>query len=171
MLHIVIELLKTRVARSGAVCKTVVCESCQWRYDYEMHRTEKLAKLSSAKSLEQAAEAKLQAMLEEECDAVPCPSCGWYQQNMVLRMRQDYSRFSFWPVGLALGSVLSFMAAFLAIPAGPTVGPWWAGACILAMVLCLVGIPASYGYRLYKRFTYNPNAIHFRHESFDSPAG
>jgi hypothetical protein len=65
----------------GTVNKRNSCERCGHDYAYRMTRRA-------------SGDARLRRELERDCDPVPCPSCGWYQTQMVTYLRhQRYGRF------------------------------------------------------------------------------
>jgi hypothetical protein len=82
--------------RSGVVVKFVQCVECDCGYAYEMERTIQASAFSplglsgkaSARAATEDAVRRLDRALRESCDPVPCPRCGWYQSNMVKRVRQ-----------------------------------------------------------------------------------
>jgi hypothetical protein len=81
---------------SGAVLKLVHCECCEAQYVYRMERSAKgqgtsVWFLNNAGAARAASEAdtQLRCMLERDVDPVPCPKCGWYQQNMLRSARSE----------------------------------------------------------------------------------
>jgi hypothetical protein len=101
----------TTLAKGKAV-KKVHCESCGNDYVYLMKRgfegletawlssTEKKAKdMSKMKAV-----LGLQMMLDADCELIPCPECGWYQPNMVKKIRQGF-RDNFATAGLIMIAV------------------------------------------------------------------
>jgi hypothetical protein len=83
---------------SGAILKPVHCEQCHAEYVYRMARVG-LGSGTSLLFLEnqgaqdratQQAANELGGRLLRECDAVPCPACGWYQREMVDALRRDH---------------------------------------------------------------------------------
>jgi hypothetical protein len=94
---------------SGATYKMVECEECNQKYVYQMVRTgegrgNSLYFLDNAGARRRAqgqAKAVLEHKLKKECDAVPCPKCGWYQEQMVVKMRNEY-RLWLWYTGLVV---------------------------------------------------------------------
>jgi hypothetical protein len=120
---------------SGSVLKFVPCEQCGTEYVYQMERTAtgsgtSLLFLDNEGASERAssqAEAQLRRKLERGVDLVPCPRCGWYQQNMIPKARKQYRRWmlntgavlavSLLPVGL-------FGAMANAGKHGPPTIPW-----------------------------------------------
>jgi hypothetical protein len=114
LIHLVV--VQSRATAEGAAVKEVECELCGFHYVYRLQRTaEGIATrlfLTDQDATAQKAHAKLQRMLEEDCDPVPCPTCGWYQAAMVLHIRrQRYHRL------LRAGPVLLLTA--LGLGAGP----------------------------------------------------
>jgi hypothetical protein len=170
--HILLEVLKTRVARCGTVRKQVICENCNARYGYDMRRTVTLAGFSTAAALEQQAEARLQQRLYHECEAVPCPGCGWYQRDMVSRLRRGYlRRVPLWIFGLALWSGSFFVAAMIVAVAAPNHDQqtaWLVGGCSLGGVLCAAAIVAGFVCRVYRWWNYNPNPVDPQHDAWRS---
>jgi hypothetical protein len=159
-------LVETKVTRSGSVLKKVRCENCTLDYEYEMHRTVKLHADAAKDELARRAELRLQRQLDEECDLVPCPYCGWYQRHMIERARQVATQaVPAWViVGFLLGSLLACWTAGTIINPddcavfGACTG-WLVGAgaavCGLAVVLFI-------GHRVRRRFAYNPNATRWK---------
>jgi hypothetical protein len=97
------------VAATAAVMKQVHCERCGAHYHYAMARTGLARDCSfyclneeqtKARAHEKAS-AAARELLEKECEAVPCPSCGWYQQDVVAHLRKN--RFPrVWKAGMGL---------------------------------------------------------------------
>ena len=87
--HLAIWLSHNRVKRSGRILRTVRCENCTLSYEYAMQRTVKLHGESAEEVLAAEAERQLRKQLATECDLVPCPSCGWYQQHMIDQARKQ----------------------------------------------------------------------------------
>jgi hypothetical protein len=161
IIHLLIWLMQNRASRSGSVMKTVRCENCTLSYEYEMRRTVKLRGEAATDALAAEAERRLRKQLAQECDAVPCPSCGWYQRYMVEWIRRRAIRHvPVWVVPLVIVTALSITTALvLALPnqrfgpAGASVGialgaVGGAGALVLVLFV---------GYRVYRRTAYNPN--------------
>jgi hypothetical protein len=100
---------------SGSILKRVQCEQCEHEYGYLMTRKGRglarswmfLDKQGASESANRKAEKQLFRRLEQSCDPVPCPRCGWYQEEMVRRLRRNHFRWLFF-IGLALAG-----AAFL----------------------------------------------------------
>jgi hypothetical protein len=86
---------------SGQAIKLVGCEQCGAEYVYQVMRTatgegtsflflnnEGASKLASSR-----AESRIQEVLERCVDLVPCPTCGWYQRDMVPKARRLHRRW------------------------------------------------------------------------------
>jgi hypothetical protein len=86
------------VSATGSVVKLVECESCKGEYVYKLTRQGEgsgtsmlfLDNEGAQGRAEQEARQLLLERLLTSCDPVPCPFCGWYQQNMVDRMRRHH---------------------------------------------------------------------------------
>jgi hypothetical protein len=89
------------VTTTGSVMKFVDCESCKGEYVYKLTREGKgegtdmlfLDNKGAIDRAEQEARSLMVARLAKSCDPVPCPMCGWYQQQMVERMRYHHHRW------------------------------------------------------------------------------
>jgi hypothetical protein len=89
---------------SGGTYKFVECEACQQKYVYRMVRKAKgqgdsLYFLDNAGAQDRAqskANADLQKALANDCDPVPCPKCGSYQDDMVAKLCREYRMWMFW---------------------------------------------------------------------------
>jgi hypothetical protein len=83
---------------AGAALKLVCCEACAVGYVYRMNRSVQQMETSSfflnnagaEAGAASKAEAQLRDELERSVDAVPCPACGWYQQNMLRKARTEH---------------------------------------------------------------------------------
>jgi hypothetical protein len=64
----------------GQTAKVVSCEKCQRRYAYELWRSGYNAE-------------HLKQLLATEFEAIPCPACGWYQSNMIPKVRKRHRRW------------------------------------------------------------------------------
>jgi hypothetical protein len=155
---------------TGSLLKIVQCEKCSRYYGYEL-----VAKVSASDTsflfldnegassrAVTAAETKLLHTLEASCLPVPCPTCGWYQQNMILRMRGNYLKWmrtvALWLVLLPFFSCLGFgwlvqesQKSGQGLPSGASWGVWslWIFTGILVSGLPLV--------RRYLSSRYDPN--------------
>jgi hypothetical protein len=81
----------TATAKDTAV-KEAKCEQCDCEYFYQVFRSatgrSTAFLVADHHSAQQQADEELLDLLIDACDPVPCPNCGWYQQNMVARARQ-----------------------------------------------------------------------------------
>ncbi|HYV34365.1 MAG TPA: hypothetical protein VE988_01595, partial [Gemmataceae bacterium] len=77
--------------------KHVLCEFCSMPFAYQLQRAAKVIDVGhryfetnggNSKDALQRANIKLRSKLDNAFDIVPCPACGWYQQNMVLKARK-----------------------------------------------------------------------------------
>lgn len=162
IVHLIIWLMQNKASRSGSVMKTVRCENCTLGYEYEMRRRVTLRGEAAKEALAAEAERRLRKQLAQECDAVPCPSCGWYQRHMIEQVRRQAMRHvPGWILPLVLVTAVSIAASLLLVlvpkqrfgPAGVSVGfalGALGGAGALVLVLFV-------GYRVYRRTLYNPN--------------
>jgi hypothetical protein len=121
---------------SGATLKSVRCERCHAEYVYRMERDgsgsgTSLLFLDNQGARDRAAQQaadELGGRLRRECDAVPCPACGWYQRAMIDALRRDH-RGWMQDTGLVLlaVSVIGLTVAYVNwlpnFPHGP-VAPW-----------------------------------------------
>jgi hypothetical protein len=80
--------------------KVVNCEKCKRCYTYDLKR--------SWYNVEQ-----LQEALATGIEAIPCPACGWYQSNMILKAQNLHRRWV-----LYVGQCLTIG------PIGPAVAGW-----------------------------------------------
>jgi uncharacterized protein (TIGR03067 family) len=87
---------------SGAVVKSVRCESCHAEYVYQLERTVTGSATTSwfffgrSGAIERAsalAKVTLDHALQEGMDVVPCPACGWYQPDMIPEARRQHRRW------------------------------------------------------------------------------
>jgi hypothetical protein len=148
--HVPLDWIYTATA-SGAVLKTVRCESCQAEYVYRLERTctgsgtSRVLFFDKAGATERAlaaAQKELRRSLRDGFDVVPCPTCGWYQQYMVHQARRQ--RFDWMlllgvllTAGLLPLGMLGLLINSGASPPRPPVIPWdamLAGFVLLALV-------------------------------------
>jgi hypothetical protein len=129
LFHLLMALLfpEVRKSKKGTIRKDVTCELCSKEYSYELSRKGSGRStgfiLSNAALMEarERAQANLAKILSNACDPVPCPYCGWYQEDMVLRARQLRYRWMN-QVGLYLFpiSVIIGMIGLVGLLAGST---------------------------------------------------
>lgn len=154
---------------SGALVKKVRCESCYKHYVYQMHRTGTgtgssplfLDNEGASGRAQSGAMLNLIHQLENTVDVVPCPNCGWYQDDMVKKARRGYRRWM-----LSVGACLTLGLVPVAVignfintgldgrePTIPTNYFWTAiGAIALIGVCFIVG-------RTYLTSIYDPNNL------------
>jgi len=89
--HLVVQDVES--TQMGTTRKIVNCELCGKDYSYSLSRTAKghatnfLFGQAGHAAASVRAQASLARVLEKAGDPVPCPICGWYQKDMVLRAR------------------------------------------------------------------------------------
>jgi hypothetical protein len=141
-------------AVQGAVWKFVSCAHCQQRYAYllELEATGEdhdLLFLDGEGSAERARALAEQNLLQKSRNVVlpvPCPNCGFYQDDMSRKLKNEESINSLQIAGVVLG-VLSFVPLAFGIPY------IW----ILTIVLAVAGLALlAYGYVV--AFRFDPNA-------------
>jgi hypothetical protein len=101
--------LEYSCTKAGAVLKVVHCECCGAAYGYQLKRSARgegssflsLDDEGAAARAASRAEVELRDKLERGVDAVPCPACGWYQQDMLLKARSKH-RYGMLYTGLCL---------------------------------------------------------------------
>jgi hypothetical protein len=94
----------------GRVLKSVHCEQCRAEFVYSLEREAVgvgtsilfLDNEGASKRAASDAEKSLQKTLDQECDPVPCPSCGWYQAPMVKLLRKQHRSWLVWAGGILL---------------------------------------------------------------------
>lgn len=120
----------------GRVFKFVRCEKCNSEFAYEMKREGSgsgtailFVKNQGARERASAkAQAELSSRLQNECDPVPCPECGCYQEHMIPVIRRN---FQFWMtvsgLFLLLGGFILFLWFVGAGLSGDPSNNAWAG--------------------------------------------
>jgi hypothetical protein len=81
----------------GKVPRFVTCEQCGHAFGYWLKRTGAgsassylgIGMIGGRERASSRAEDNLEQRLRTECDAVPCPSCGWYQEHMIEQTRHE----------------------------------------------------------------------------------
>lgn len=165
---------------TGSIIRLVRCEQCNYEYAYQMNRKIKGRALSpyavntnqAAALSERRAQKRLEYALRNSCDPVPCPACGWYQRDMIQRLKKLRLR---WIPKLAIAmiplSVFVFVIVFsllfnTAIPkehhpviAGLAVAGAW---CVVGMLL--LG-------RIILNQIYDPNSTSFDYRIAKGKAG
>jgi hypothetical protein len=113
------------------IVRQVRCEKCNASYNYPVVRTAvgtgrsayMLDNAGAQSRAKASAQSKLQAAISNGVEVVPCPSCGWLQQNMVRLLRDRQYVWTF-PAGLATAIVAGFVALVVALLA-------WNGSALL----------------------------------------
>jgi hypothetical protein len=146
--------VKRVAAVRGAVWKGVVCAHCQQSYAYllELEGTGEdldllfLDEQGSAERAQAQAEQNFAQRSRNVVLPVPCPSCGFYQDDMARQLKDDASINSLQIAGMVI-ALLSFVPWAFGIPY----------AWILTMVLAVTGLAVvAWGYVL--AFCFDPNA-------------
>jgi hypothetical protein len=153
---------------AGAVVKLVYCDSCGAGYAYRMNRSVQEVEGSSfflhnaeaEAGAASKAEAQLRGTLERSVDPVPCPACGWYQQNMLRSARREHRLGMLYTgLGLTIGviavALIGVVINALAGPPGYPVISWhifWG--VLIAMGIPGIGLMAA---KLVLAACYDPN--------------
>ena len=95
---------------TGSVIKKVRCEHCSVEYVYRMERKVTgrgyspifLDNDGASDRAQDSARQKLGEEIDKGTDIVPCPSCGWLQNNMVRKLKKQWILITLlvWPVTL-----------------------------------------------------------------------
>ncbi len=152
---------------SAGILKDVRCEQCQAGYVYWMTRSATGRstsilfidmKVAQERAAVRAAES-LQRKLEKGCEVVPCPACGWIQEQMIAKARRDY--WPWWPnvrsalyVLIAVFFALTMVFWYMRTPAAPAI-VFGAPAALGICVLVAVALPIT---RSILSARYDPNA-------------
>src|ERR1700689_2583979 len=97
-----------QASAQGSVPKLVECDQCQFEYVYLLSRSVETEQTSllfldnerAREDAERLARTYLQESLDQGCEVVPCPKCGWVQEHMVQRARELHYR---WMDPIAVG--------------------------------------------------------------------
>ena len=146
--------VKRVAAVQGAVWKFVSCAHCQQRYAYllELEATgtdHDLLFLDAKGSAERARAQAEQNLVQKSRNVVipvPCPSCGFYQNDMARMLKDERSMNRLQIAGLVI-AVLSLIPLTLGIPY------IW----VLSIVLAVIGL-ALVAWGLVLAFRFDPNA-------------
>jgi hypothetical protein len=123
--------------------KLVRCEKCQCPFGYRMQRTvseQAPAGWDEEKQkaeLVKRAERKAKEVLRHECDPVPCPQCGDFQDDMVAAIREQE-----WGIAVPALGTLGF-GAIAAVTVSYIGSIWWvllAGATLVSLVSLLIAL-------------------------------
>jgi hypothetical protein len=152
----------TRTAK-GTTLKEVRCEACRFEYCYRLHRQVFVGDPRMPWPGDGAwkiADDKLKKELRRGCDPVPCPACGWYQADMVKRLRR--LKYQPWLIAAIILSVISSILAFMVVNSfsvGPT-SPW-GRACYFLLSFLVVSLCVALtclGHTIRLAFSFDPNA-------------
>jgi hypothetical protein len=106
---------------------------------------------------EEQARRRLIRALEHEIDAVPCPACGWFQQNMIPILRAARNRWMFYT---ALGLIFVLVFALLStwvIYLGSRQTPEWL-VILLGVDAGIAGLAVGlFVYRRVRSASWDPN--------------
>jgi hypothetical protein len=108
----------------GSTAVAVRCEKCAQKYYYKLTCTAiarggalyGIGQEKAKRFARRMAKKKLSQMLETEIRAVPCPHCGWYQEEMIPVLRESHLRslrtcgISFLVVGCICGPIAAMGA-------------------------------------------------------------
>src|ERR1051326_5823491 len=101
---------------SGSALKLVACERCQSECVYRLGRTS-FARVQGEVFVDSEEDAELAASHAEELleetlegaiDPVPCPVCGWYQEDMVVEARKRHRYWMAFMGGCLLFGIIPF---------------------------------------------------------------
>ena len=148
-----------RCTLSGSACKFVECEQCRNKYVYSITRSMEgqgsslyfLDNTGAAGRARDRASAALQQLLATDCDPVPCPRCGWYQAEMVAKLRRNHKAWLYWVwVSLLFAFVICSVIGWLM---------FWNpnGATAATLTLCVAGtiVAGAVGVMFYHRHLRN----------------
>lgn len=163
--HSVLAWNEYTYSASGGAYKFVVCEKCKQKYVYCMVRSGDgqgtslyfLDNSGAQRRAEDQAHAVLQHRLKAECDPVPCPKCGWYQKDMVAKLRRDYQPWLYW-TGI-LASFAGTLCAALGYPMLSYDYRFYASILFIAAFLGVGGGMTAFFCRSRGAARFEPNAI------------
>jgi len=92
-IHLLAHLVgEAHATEDGETIKEVKCEACGFEYVYQLQRSAGGRAtgflVGDYEAAADRARENLREILENACDPIPCPACGWYQRPMVRRVRQ-----------------------------------------------------------------------------------
>ena len=135
----------------GQTLKSVTCEQCQAEYVYSLQREASgegtswlfLDDEGASERAERRARAAMDKALREECDAVPCPACGWYQAPMQTMLRAQYRSWMLWLGGTLL--VVTFFAGLVLYVNYVSIHGPNPRATFIAWMIVGLGVPGGIG--------------------------
>jgi hypothetical protein len=131
---------------SGGTVKFVECEECRQKFVYYMVRQAQgqgsslyfLDNVGAEGRAQSAAQSSLQKQLTSDCDAIPCPKCNKFQEEMVARLKRNHRIWMYWT------GLLSFFVAVITGSAGwimfnhPNAGV--SGVVVLCLAPLIIGL-------------------------------
>jgi hypothetical protein len=149
---------------SGSVDRVVDCESCHQSYVYVVNRTgigktTNLIFQDGSDAYRRAgaiAKSQLERRLEVGIEIVPCPSCGWFQKDMVTLARSRHLRSLLYLAMMLItaATIVFLIGVFSLLRPGPQSIPSgvWVGMGVLAVsAIVLVAV------RFWLSTTFDPN--------------
>jgi hypothetical protein len=151
-------LLSKNVKVRGSTVVGTRCQQCGEKYHYQLKRAAWGQNPSKTMAREMA-QKQLRGKLRNDIDPVPCPDCGWFQEEMVLLLRERRLR---WLRALGIACVALGMALGLGVAiwaqeqlVSPTVATLLAALAIA--VVPLLGGAAFLLLRHFDNARYDPN--------------
>lgn len=150
---------------SRKITRQAVCENCRTVYAFQVTRSASgrgtsaymVNNQGARRRAQERALAKLEAAIASAVDPVPCPTCGWFQSDMVQMMRARKHRWAM-PVGLTValagGAIAMLLLSALSLEG------WQYAALGLAGGLSVVGGVGLILYARHLRAHFDPNADH-----------
>ncbi|MBL8794571.1 MAG: hypothetical protein JNM56_11750 [Planctomycetia bacterium] len=151
---------------AGAALKLVQCEKCQAVYMYRMERQVQSSETSwlfvDGQGAENRAAARarqqLEQTLEHDCDPVPCPECGCYQEPMFAAVRQRHRRWMFY-LGVLLLAISCVSPCQLATVSAKSQDPTVARQLLITVLLVsLMGGISLIMVRKLQSMNWDPNS-------------
>ena len=140
----------------GSIIKFLRCEQCGKAYAYEMLRG------ADGENF-RLANMRLRSKLERSCDPVPCPDCGWYQQQMVHRLREKHLAWlqflaqALVPISIGVLVVFMSIAVDLSGNPGDRLSYIWYVLPLLGFAVMLAAAAAMFILRKVLCDEYDPN--------------
>jgi hypothetical protein len=162
--------MESSCTAAGVTIKKVICERCSEGYSYRLRR-QVTAKAGGYPGVDPVAanlnaQHRLHVLLQSEIDAVPCPHCGWYQEEMVRKIRKLHFRVLFRAGLFLLGiaPILAFVAILLPafdVEIGPVArNPHTVRALAFLAIIALVLGGCLTVAKLFLSRLHDPNARH-----------
>lgn len=160
------------VQATGSVTKSVCCERCHCQYHYTAQRIGVghgmsvlwLDNNGASKRAHSKATADLERKLVRVTEAVPCPTCYWYQRNMLGILKQKEAR------NILLLGLLTAVIAAIALLAGASIFEWLTPLASIAIQIFLAlvtfSITSSCAWLLFSDPNKHPSIISFIRHKF-----